>query len=76
MPIYEYFCPQCQGKFELLRSINCANEDTFCPICNTRGQKLFSVFSSLSKDAAGVTTPVGGSDKCAGCAQSTCSSCI
>ena len=76
MPIYEYFCPSCKSKFELLRSMNGINEDAFCPLCNTIGQKLFSVFTSLSKDSEGVSIPAGGFDKCAGCTQSTCSSCI
>ncbi len=75
MPIYEYFCPSCQSKFELLRSMHCINEDAFCSTCNTIGQKLLSAFISLSKDSAGVSSLIGGSDKCAGCAQSTCASC-
>ena len=29
IPIYEYFCPNCKSKFELLRSINCVNEVAF-----------------------------------------------
>jgi len=76
MPIYEYFCPSCQSRFELLRSINRVSEDAFCPTCNAKGQKLFSTFSCLSKDSDGISTPVGGSDKCTGCTQSTCSSCV
>ncbi len=75
MPIYEYFCPGCQSKFELLRSMRCIDEDAFCPTCNTIGQKLVSAFTSLSKDSGGVSAPIGGFDKCAGCAQSTCASC-
>jgi len=76
MPIYEYFCPGCRSKFELLRSMNCAGEDAFCPTCHSKGQKLLSTFSSVSKNSDGVSTPVGGGDKCTGCTQSTCSSCI
>ena len=75
MPIYEYFCPNCKGKFELLRSMTCVNEDAFCPTCNTRGQKLISAFTSLSRDSEGISTPIGGLGKCAGCGQSACSSC-
>ena len=76
MPIYEYFCPSCQSKFELLRSMHWINEDAFCPTCNTIGQKLLSAFTSLSKDSEGVSVPMGGFDKCTGCTQSTCSSCV
>jgi len=76
MPIYEYFCPNCKSKFELLRSMNCVNEDAFCPICNTRGQKTLSAFTSLSKDSEGVSIPMSGFDKCASCTADSCSSCI
>ena len=76
MPIYEYFCPNCKSKFELLCSMSRGSEDAFCPTCNAKGQKLFSAFSSLSKDSEGVSTPIGGFDKCTGCTQSDCLSCI
>jgi len=76
MPIYEYFCPNCRSKFELLRSMNCVNEDAFCPLCNTQGQRVLSTFTSTSKNLEGVSTPIGGFDKCAGCTAASCSSCI
>lgn len=75
MPIYEYFCPGCQDNFELLRPMQRSNQDAFCPTCDAIGQKLLSTFSSLSKNSEGASTPIGGFDKCASCAQSTCSSC-
>jgi len=76
MPIYEYFCPSCKTKFELLRSMNCIDDDALCPTCNIKGQKIPSAFSSMSKNSAGELAPIGGFDKCAGCTQSSCSSCI
>jgi len=76
MPVYEYFCPNCESKFELLRPMKCANEDAFCPICNNIGKRLVSVFSSLSKNSEGISTPIGGFDKCTGCSSDSCSTCI
>ncbi|MFC1899816.1 FmdB family zinc ribbon protein [Chloroflexota bacterium] len=75
MPIYEYYCPTCQDKFELLRSMSSITEDTMCPKCNSKGQKVFSICASFSKGSDGVSASIGGSGKCAGCMQSSCSSC-
>jgi len=76
MPIYEYFCPNCKAKFELLRSMSRGSEDAFCPTCNSKGQKLFSAFTSFSKDFEGASIPIGGFDKCTSCGAASCSSCI
>jgi putative FmdB family regulatory protein len=74
MPIYEYFCPECKSKFELLRLMNEANADAACPACKTPSSKTLSKFACYTKDAAGSGTAVGGSS-CSGCSAANCGSC-
>ncbi|MFW6001796.1 MAG: FmdB family zinc ribbon protein [archaeon] len=35
MPIYNYFCKECQQTFEIFSSIEKALEDKHCPNCNS-----------------------------------------
>jgi putative FmdB family regulatory protein len=73
MPIYEYFCPNCRTKFELLRPISRAAEDGICPGCQQNAPRIMSVFASFSRGADGSVTAVGGG--CAACASHACASC-
>jgi putative FmdB family regulatory protein len=74
MPIYEYVCPSCNLKFELLRRLNQANEEASCPCCHNQAKRAFSTFASLSKDESGLTSPIGGSS-CGSCSATTCDTC-
>ncbi|MER3397286.1 MAG: zinc ribbon domain-containing protein [Chloroflexota bacterium] len=73
MPIYEYFCPNCRTKFELLRPINRAAEDGTCPTCQQAAPRVMSVFASFSRGADGSVSPIGGG--CACCSTHACSTC-
>ncbi len=76
MPIYEYHCPECDLKFELLRSISKADEDASCLRCRNVARRVLSRFSSYSKGSNGESTPISGTaSSCTGCTASTCSSC-
>ena len=75
MPIYEYFCPGCDLKFELLRSLSQANEEASCPRCNNTAERVFSTFASFSKSESGLTSPIAGSSSCASCSATSCDSC-
>ena len=76
MPIYEYVCPECACKFEMLRSVNKANEDASCPKCQHTAKRVFSRFASFSKGNSGESTPIAGTGgSCSGCTSSSCSSC-
>ncbi|MBM3119039.1 MAG: zinc ribbon domain-containing protein [Chloroflexi bacterium] len=76
MPIYEYSCPDCNCKFELLRSINKANEDASCPRCQHTAKRVFSRFASFSKGSGGESMPIAGTgNSCTGCSASSCSTC-
>lgn len=40
MPVYEYYCEQCNGIFEQLRPIREASEPYPCPDCNREGTRV------------------------------------
>ena len=79
MPLYEYYCDDCQVRFELIRPLSQSNGPASCPHCSgTHAHKMISVFAAVSKDANGgsrmvaSSAPSGG---CAGCGGGSCASC-
>ncbi len=40
MPLYEYYCQNCDGVFETLRSMREASEPSPCPVCDRDGQRI------------------------------------
>ena len=74
MPIYEYVCPHCESKFELLRPMSRAAEKVSCPQCQQKAERVLSVFASFSRDESGLTAPVGG-NSCASCGAASCDTC-
>jgi len=74
MPIYEYVCPGCNLKFELLRPLSKANEKASCPHCHKKAGRVFSTFACFSTDESGLASPVGG-NSCASCGATSCDSC-
>jgi putative FmdB family regulatory protein len=75
MPIYEYFCPNCKLKFELLRPLSQSNETASCPHCHNGTERIFSSFASFSKSSEGVSTPIGGDSPCSTCSAISCAAC-
>lgn len=74
MPIYEYVCPQCNARFELLRPASRSNDSASCPRCATAAGRTLSTFCAVSKDGEGAVSTVGGSS-CNGCSGLSCSTC-
>ena len=74
MPIYEYVCPGCDAKFELLRPLSKAEEDVSCPRCQNTAKRVLSTFCSFSKDESGLTSSIGGGS-CGSCGTSGCNTC-
>ena len=72
MPLYEYYCPQCETRFELLRPMSRADDSATCPNGHQRAKRVLSVFSSVSKGAVGETMPIGGDFGSNTCATGTC----
>jgi putative FmdB family regulatory protein len=44
MPVYEYYCEQCQHKYEALRPASRMDEPTTCPKCDGPGKRQLSAF--------------------------------
>ena len=40
MPLYEYYCADCNGIFELLRHIRDATEPQPCPVCDNEAKRI------------------------------------
>jgi len=75
MPLYEYYCSQCETKFELLRPMSRSDDPAACPNGHNGAQRVLSVFSAVSKGAGGETAPIGGDSACNTCTSSSCSTC-
>ena len=73
MPLYEYYCPVCDQKFELLRPMSRSNESATCPSGHEGAERVISVFSALTKNAEGDVSSL--SDACSTCSLDDCSSC-
>jgi len=72
MPLYEYYCAQCETRFELLRPMSRSNGPATCPNGHKGAQRVLSVFSSVSKGAGDETAPIGGYLGYNTCATGTC----
>jgi putative FmdB family regulatory protein len=73
MPLYEYYCPTCDRKFELLRSMSRSAEPATCPSGHEGAERLISVFAALTKNAEGEVSSVGSA--CGSCSTGDCASC-
>ncbi len=74
MPIYEYVCPECEFKFELLRPLSQSGESASCPHCHQSAERVLSTFACFSTDESGLTSMVGG-NSCASCGAASCDTC-
>lgn len=69
MPLFEYYCSQCQQRFEQL--VRQRQEEIPCPQCGTLSPKVFSTFCTTGGEKASLS---GGSG-CSTCSSSSCSTC-
>jgi putative FmdB family regulatory protein len=51
MPIYEYVCPDCGLRFELLRSATRMNDLAPCPSGHKGGRRVLSAFATVTGGA-------------------------
>jgi len=56
MPVYEYFCRDCNTKYEKLRPVRDADAPVACPSCNTensvRALSVFIVHNATGRSAS------------------------
>ena len=74
MPIYEYLCPDCEAKFELLRPLSQAGETASCPSCQKSAERVLSTFACFSMNGSGLPSAIGG-NACASCGAASCDTC-
>ena len=55
MPLYEFYCADCRGKFEVLTSYEASQGDMFCATCH--GRNVRRLLSLVARPAR-----AGGSD--------------
>ena len=48
MPIYEYYCANCNIEFEALRPASRSNEPAECKVCGSESERQLSTFSFKS----------------------------
>jgi putative FmdB family regulatory protein len=78
MPIYEYRCESCSGKFEVLTRF--AERDTaqMCPACESTKTRVlvssFAVAGASESSASDFMTESGGGGGCCGGACGSCGS--
>lgn len=65
VPLYEYYCPQCSGKFELLRPLMRMEEPASCPQGHPNGQRMLSVFAAVTTTSEGETFSLNAGGGCA-----------
>jgi putative FmdB family regulatory protein len=65
MPLYEYVCASCCGKFE--RYVRSFGEEVACPACaGTRVEKQMSTFAFAGSGGASPPSTGGGGGGCCG----------
>jgi len=74
MPIYEYVCPSCETKFELLRPLNQSGEAASCPKCQQSAERVLSRFACFTTDDDGFSSIIGG-NPCDSCSANSCDTC-
>lgn len=74
MPLYEFYCPECQKKFEkLCRSL----VDKYdCPACGEPSRRVLSLFRRGKGNSMDFGSMGSGSGSgCSTCSSSSCSTC-
>ena len=49
MPLYEYYCPKCASKYELLRPMDRSDEPGTCPKGHAAGARTITTFAAVTK---------------------------
>ena len=70
MPLYEYRCPACQGRFEVIQHLGASAAETACPSCGT--QHVERLLSTFAVAGGGSSTSAAPAESFAGCGGGQC----
>ena len=71
MPLYEYRCPDCQGRFEVIQHLGASAAETVCPSCGAQHvERQLSTFA-VANGGAGASAK-SASESFAGCGGGQC----
>ncbi len=72
MPLYEYYCRRCEGRFELLRPMGRMDDAAACPNGHEGGERVLSMFAAFAQGEGETGEAPAGIGGCAGCAGGSC----
>ncbi len=76
MPLYEYRCPACQGRFELIQHLGANAAETVCPACGgqhvERQLSTFAVASGSMGNGSGAAHAHAEASEGFGCGRPQC----
>ncbi|MGD2105679.1 MAG: zinc ribbon domain-containing protein [Anaerolineae bacterium] len=76
MPLYEYYCADCETEFEALRRMSQADDPIACVRCKgTNTSRALSLFAAISRGNGGESRSLGGASGCASCSATSCGTC-
>ncbi len=75
MPLYEYYCRRCAGRFELRRPMGRMDDPAACPNGHEGGERVLSTFAAFAQGEGGTSEPLAGTGGCAGCVGGDCACC-
>lgn len=75
MPLYEYYCKDCDQRFELLRPVSGMDDPATCPEGHGGASRVLSTFAAFTQGEGGASQAVAGSNPCGGCAADSCATC-
>lgn len=66
MPVYEYYCRQCDATFERLVRRAASDAPSACPAGHADAARTLSVFATFSPGTTPTAAPAMGGDCCGG----------
>ena len=71
MPLYEYSCPACQARFEVIQHLGTSAAETVCPACGAQHvERQLSTFA-VANGGSGASSKSAG-ESFAGCGGGQC----
>jgi putative FmdB family regulatory protein len=65
VPVYEFYCPACGVRFEVLRPRDRMEEDALCPAGHRTANRVLSLVAATPRVAASAGAPEAAAGGCA-----------